>query len=110
VQTLSGGNLQKLVIARELSRTPALVVACYPTMGLDLAAAAAVYEALFDLARRGSAVLWISEDLDDLLRYAHRIVVMFQGRVAADADVAGLTREQVGAWMTGAGEAVEAAA
>ena len=110
VQTLSGGNLQKLVIARELSQAPALVVACYPTMGLDLAATTAVYEALFDLARRGSAVLWISEDLDDLMRYAHRIVVMLQGRVAAEANAAAVSRDQLGAWMTGASEAVEVAA
>jgi simple sugar transport system ATP-binding protein len=104
-QALSGGNLQKLVAARELSHLPALVVACYPTMGLDLAASARVYDALFALARSGSAVLWVSEDLDDLMRFAHRIVVLFRGRVAGVADVAAATREQLGAWMTGLTEA-----
>lgn len=107
---LSGGNLQKLVIARELSQVPALVVACYPTMGLDVAATSAVYEVLFDLARGGSAVLWISEDLDDLLRYAHRVVVLSHGRIVADADAGALTREQVGAWMTGLAESRPVAA
>ncbi len=99
--TLSGGNLQKLVAARELSGDPVLIVACYPAMGLDLAAAAAVYDALFEHARRGACVLWISEDLDDLLRYAHRIAVLYRGRVAGTVSAAAATREQLGAWMVG---------
>jgi simple sugar transport system ATP-binding protein len=73
-------------------------------MGLDLAASARVYQALFALARQGSAVLWVSEDLDDLLRFAHRIVVLFHGRVAGVADAGSATREQLGAWMTGVTE------
>ena len=100
---LSGGNLQKLVAARELSGAPAAVVACYPTMGLDVAAAAQVYEALFSLARSGSAVLWISEDLDDLLLHAHRIAVMFEGRVIAQFDASQATPALVGACMAGRG-------
>ncbi len=107
---LSGGNLQKLVAARELADAPAAVVACYPTMGLDVSATAQVYEALFGLARSGSAVLWISEDLDDLLLHAHRIAVMFEGRMMALFDTPGATRAQVGASMAGQGapEAVAA--
>lgn len=103
--TLSGGNLQKLVAARELAGSPALVVACYPTMGLDLAAAAAVFDALFAHAQRGACVLWIAEDLDDLLRYAHRIAVMVRGRIAGTVLAADATREQLGAWMVGHAEA-----
>ncbi|MEO8040121.1 MAG: ATP-binding cassette domain-containing protein [Betaproteobacteria bacterium] len=103
--TLSGGNLQKLVAARELSGTPALVVACYPTMGLDVAAAAAVYDALFAHARRGACVLWISEDLDDLMRYAHRIAVLYRGRVAGVIPATAATRQQLGAWMVGHAQA-----
>lgn len=98
---LSGGNLQKLVAARELEGTPAFVVACYPTMGLDVAAAAAIYGTLFDLASRGSAVLWISEDLDDLLRYAHRVAVMFRGRIAGHCDARPENRPRIGGWMIG---------
>ena len=98
---LSGGNLQKLVAARELADAPAAVVACYPTMGLDVSATAQVYDALFGLARSGSAVLWISEDLDDLLRHAHRIAVMFEGRVIALFDAAQATRAELGAPMAG---------
>lgn len=101
-ESLSGGNLQKLVAARELSATPALVIACYPTMGLDVTATAQIYEALFELARRGSAVLWISEDLGDLLRYSHRIAVMLGGRVVKVLDTRQTQASDVGAWMTGA--------
>ncbi|MGA0571498.1 ABC transporter ATP-binding protein [Variovorax sp. VNK109] len=98
---LSGGNLQKLVAARELSGMPGAVVACYPTMGLDVTATAQVYESLFGLAAQGSGVLWISEDLDDLLQHAHRIAVMHAGRIVAVVDAADATAEQIGAWMTG---------
>jgi ABC-type uncharacterized transport system ATPase subunit len=98
---LSGGNLQKLVAARELADAPAAIVACYPTMGLDVSATAQVYDALFGLARSGSAVLWISEDLDDLLQHAHRIAVMFEGRVIALFDAAQATPAKVGACMAG---------
>ncbi|MFM7533606.1 MAG: ABC transporter ATP-binding protein [Rubrivivax sp.] len=98
---LSGGNLQKLVAARELSHGPAAVVACYPTMGLDVSATAQVYETLFGLARDGAAVLWISEDLDDLLQHAHRIAVFFEGRVVRVLDAWQTSAIEVGGWMTG---------
>ncbi len=101
-QTLSGGNLQKLVAARELSAVPSVVVACYPTMGLDVTATAQIHEALFELARRGSVVLWISEDLGDLLRHAHRIAVMLGGHVVQVLDARLTHAAEVGAWMTGA--------
>ena len=105
---LSGGNLQKLVAARELADEPAAIVACYPTMGLDVSATAQVYEALFGLARSGSAVLWVSEDLDDLLRHSHRIAVMFEGRVTALFDAAHVTRAELGACMAGQRQEVTA--
>jgi general nucleoside transport system ATP-binding protein len=99
--TLSGGNLQKLVAARELSQQPAAVLACYPTMGLDVTATAQVYESLFALARDGAAVLWISEDLDDLLQHAHRIAIMFEGRVVRVVDARKTSAFELGSWMTG---------
>lgn len=102
---LSGGNLQKLVIARELSGEPALIIACYPSMGLDAQATQAVYEALFAQARRGACVIWISEDLDDLLRYSHRIAVLSQGRIAGILDTAESDRQRLGLWMAGGREA-----
>ncbi len=105
---LSGGNLQKLVSARELCADPAFVVACYPTMGLDVAAAAMIYERLFEHAARGASVLWISEDIDDLLRHSHRIAVMYKGRIAGQVETAAASRHQLGMLMAGegAGEAL----
>lgn len=98
---LSGGNLQKLVIARELSRQRQLVVACYPTMGLDVHAAESVYVNLFAQAAGGACVVWISEDLDDLLHYAHRIAVMYHGRIVTIVPNAGADRYAIGRWMVG---------
>ena len=100
--TLSGGNLQKLVSARELGTPRPAILACYPTMGLDLAAIEMVYAAIFAQAAAGAAVLWISEDLDDLLAASHRIAIMREGAIVAILDNDGtLTREAVGALMTG---------
>lgn len=99
---LSGGNLQKLVIAREFSRERRLVVACYPTMGLDVSATQAVYAELFRHAEHGACVVWISEDLDDLLNYAHRIAVLHDGRITGIAHHESANRQMLGRWMAGA--------
>lgn len=98
---LSGGNLQKLVVGRELMQAKDLIVAAYPTMGLDAGAAHDIYQALFKRANEGAAVLWISEDLDDLLGYAHRIAVLQDGRIADVFDAAGADRYAIGRAMTG---------
>ena len=100
-RSLSGGNLQKLVIARELSGSPDLVVACYPTMGLDLIAADAVRQRLFEHAASGCAVLWMSEDLDDLLQYAHRVAVLFNGRLMGVVARELASRDRIGRLMAG---------
>ena len=98
---LSGGNLQKLVIARELSNAHRLVIACYPTMGLDVLAAQAVYRALFEQAAAGACVVWISEELDDLLAYAHRIAVIHGGSIAGIVRRRDASRQTIGHWMAG---------
>ena len=98
---LSGGNLQKLVIARELSGQPRLVIACYPTMGLDVLAAQAVYREMFRHAAQGACVVWVSEDLDDLLGYAHRIAVIHDGRIAGIVQHNEADRQVLGRWMAG---------
>lgn len=103
--TLSGGNLQKLVLARETGEPRPAVLMVFPTMGLDVAASADVYRRMVAAADEGAAILWISEEMDDLLAFAHRIVVLLEGRIAASFVNSGtLTREQLGAAMTG-GEA-----
>ncbi|MDF1720717.1 MAG: ATP-binding cassette domain-containing protein [Minwuia sp.] len=97
--TLSGGNLQKLVLGRELAGAPSLIVACYPTMGLDVAATRAVYRNLFEHLDRGAAIIWISEELDDLLDYAHRIAVLHGGRIVGVRDWASASRAEIGDLM-----------
>ena len=105
-RTLSGGNLQKLVVARELSGAPEVIVACYPTMGLDVNAARSVYEQLFARAAVGACVVWISEELDDLMAYAHRIAVIYGGRIVGTVAREAATRHYLGRLMTGATDAV----
>jgi general nucleoside transport system ATP-binding protein len=100
--TLSGGNLQKLVVARELSGSPALVVACFPTFGLDAAAARALQRELIAQAARGAAVVWISEELDPLLEHADRIAVLHRGRLHGPIPRAAASTSTLGAMMTGA--------
>ncbi len=81
VSTLSGGNQQRLVLARELSAEPALIVMENPTRGLDLAASAAVHARILDARARGAAVVVYSSDLDELLALADRVIVAFGGRL-----------------------------
>ncbi len=98
---LSGGNLQKLVIARELSDARRLVIACYPAMGLDVLATREVYRSLFEQAAAGACVVWISEELDDLLAYAHRIAVIHGGSIAGIVSRQDASRQTIGHWMAG---------
>ncbi len=94
---LSGGNQQKLVVARELSRAPAVIVAENPTRGLDISAAAAIHARLRAAAAAGAAVLFYSADLDEVLYLADRVIVVTRGTVAVAA--AGASRSEVGAMM-----------
>jgi len=99
--SLSGGNLQKLVLARELAQSPGLVIACYPTMGLDVAATHAVHRHLHALADGGACVIWFSEDLDELIARAHRIAVMRGGRIAGVLAREAASRQALGNLMSG---------
>jgi general nucleoside transport system ATP-binding protein len=100
--SLSGGNLQKFVVGREILREPGVLVVSQPTWGVDAGAAAVIRQALIDLAGRGAAVLVISQDLDELAEIADRIAVMFHGRLSAPLDAAEATREKLGLLMGGA--------
>jgi len=100
-QALSGGNLQKFVVGREVLRRPGVLVVSQPTWGVDAGAAGLIRQALLDLAREGAAVLVISQDLDELLEMADRIAVLFHGTLSPAAPVAGLTREAIGLRMGG---------
>jgi simple sugar transport system ATP-binding protein len=102
---LSGGNLQKFVLGRELLRNPTLLILVQPTWGLDAAAAAAVHGQLLQLRQAGAAVLVFSDDLDELLALADCIGVLFRGRLSQFFPVADATAERLGTLMSGAGDA-----
>jgi len=104
-RALSGGNQQKLVMARELSRKPRLLLASQPTRGLDFAASAFVHDALRAERDRGAAVLVQSLDLAEVLALSDRVAVMLAGRLVAVVDAAEATEARVGALMTGAAAA-----
>jgi general nucleoside transport system ATP-binding protein len=108
--SLSGGNLQKFQVGREILREPGILVVSQPTWGVDAGAAATIRQALVDLAGRGSAVLVISQDLDELAEIADRIAVMFHGKLSAPLEAAAATRERLGLLMGGADAASEAEA
>lgn len=94
---LSGGNQQKLVVARELCRNPAVIVAENPTRGLDISAAAAIHVRLKSAAAAGAAVLFYSADLDEVLRLAERVIVISRGTISEAR--AGASRSEIGAMM-----------
>ena len=98
---LSGGNVQKLILARELSGEPKLVVAAHPTYGLDVAAAALTQNVLLEQRKRGAGVLLVSEDLDELLKLADRIAVLFAGKLIGVVEVGETDREALGLLMAG---------
>jgi simple sugar transport system ATP-binding protein len=100
--SLSGGNLQKFIVGREILREPGVLIVSQPTWGVDAGAAATIRQALIDLAGRGAAVLVVSQDLDELAEIADRIAVMFHGKLSAPLDAAEATRETLGLLMGGA--------
>ena len=102
--SLSGGNLQKFVIGREIDRQPGVLVVSQPTWGVDAGAAAIIRQALIDLARSGSAILVISQDLDEVLEIADHVAVISKGHLSPSRPTSGLTREEIGLLMGGMGE------
>ncbi|MEM8662573.1 MAG: ABC transporter ATP-binding protein [Pseudomonadota bacterium] len=108
-QALSGGNLQKFVMGREMLQRPAALIINQPTWGVDAGAAANIRQALVDLAAGGASVVVLSQDLDELFQIAHRIAVISEGRLSAPAAAATLTRADVGLLMGGTHGASEPA-
>jgi general nucleoside transport system ATP-binding protein len=102
--SLSGGNQQKLVVGRELSGNPVLLIASHPTRGVDVGAQAAIWDHIRAARADGLAVLLVSADLDELIGLSDSIKVMLRGRFVADADPATVTPEDLGSAMTGAAE------
>ena len=102
--TLSGGNLQKFVVGREIMADPGVLAINQPTWGVDAAAAAHIRQALIDLTGRGAAVLVISQDLDELFEIASRIAVLHAGTLSVPVPTSETTREAIGLLMGGSGE------
>src|SRR4029079_10819975 len=99
---LSGGNQQKLIVGREMSGEPRLLIAAHPTRGVDVGAQAAIWDLLRQARAAGLAVLLISADLDELIGLSDTLRVILRGHIVASADPATVTPEELGSAMTGA--------
>lgn len=101
VKTLSGGNIQKVLLARVLVREPRVIVVSQPTRGLDIGATAYVRSELLAMRRQGAAIVLMSEDLDELLELSDRLIVLYDGRVAGRVEAENADRDQLGLLMAG---------
>lgn len=100
-RSLSGGNLQKFIIGREILQKPKILIAAHPTWGVDAGAAAAIHQALLDLKKEGAAIVIVSQDLDELFAIADRVAVIFDGKLSKSLPVHNTSVEQVGLLMGG---------
>ncbi len=100
--TLSGGNQQKIIVAREFSRPLTLLIASQPTRGLDVGSVQYIHERIVKQRDDGLAVLIVSSELDEVLALADRIAVMYRGRMAGPFEASTMTRERLGLLMAGA--------
>ena len=101
IGTLSGGMLQRTVVARELAHGPKVIIALYPTRGLDVRSAASAKELLRRASAGGAGVLLFSEDLDELAEMADRLLVLYEGRIVGEFPRGGWEAKTVGRLMTG---------
>ena len=99
--SLSGGNIQKVILARELSASPTVLLACQPTRGVDIGAAEYIHNRLIEQRELGTATLLISEDLDELLTLSDRLLVMHEGEIVKEFDPTTAHRHDIGAAMAG---------
>lgn len=102
VSALSGGNIQKVVVAREWNTQPKLMIAEQPTRGIDIGSAAYIHHQLIDMRNNGAAVLLVSADLNEVLKLSDRLIVMYEGEIVAHfASLKGVTESQLGLYMLG---------
>ncbi len=101
VRKLSGGNLQKVILAREISAQPKVLIAAYPTRGLDIGATENVRKILLEERNQGAAILLISEDLDEIFAISDRIAVLYEGQIMGEMAAAEADREVIGLMMAG---------
>ncbi len=103
VRSMSGGNQQKAIVAREISLLPELLIAVQPTRGLDVGAIEYIHKQLISQRDAGRAVLIISLELDEVMNIADRILVMYEGEIVANLDAKGVTAQELGLYMAGSG-------
>jgi ABC-type uncharacterized transport system ATPase subunit len=101
IKNLSGGNIQKLVLGRELARKPSILIAAQPTRGVDIGAIEYIHQCLLEERAKGTAILLVSEDLDEVQSLSDRIIVLYEGRIMGVVDSDAVTTEQLGAMMAG---------
>ncbi len=99
--SLSGGNLQKFIVGREMMQDPKLIIIAHPTWGVDAGAASSIHQAIIDLAGSGAAVLVVSQDLDELFAISNRIAVIAEGRLSVSRGIHEITIEEIGLLMGG---------
>jgi simple sugar transport system ATP-binding protein len=104
LKNLSGGNIQKLILARELSRKPKVLIAAQPTRGVDIGASEYIHLRLLEQRKAGTATLLISEDLDEIMALSDRIAVIYEGKIMGIVDCAKATQEELGLMMAGVKE------
>jgi ABC-type uncharacterized transport system ATPase subunit len=102
---LSGGNQQKLIVAREFDGNPVLLIAAQPTRGVDVGAIEFVHESLLGMRDEGAAVLLVSAELSEIMTLSDRIAVMYRGEIVATFDAGSVTEDELGLLMTGGGTA-----
>lgn len=100
-RSLSGGNLQKFVVGREMLQNPKILICAQPTWGVDVGAAAFIRQSLIDLAREGCAILVVSEELDEIYEVSDRVAVMAKGRLSPIKPIQETSTEEIGLWMSG---------
>jgi simple sugar transport system ATP-binding protein len=105
VRRLSGGNVQKILVGREIASSPKLLMAAYPVRGLDINSSYTIYNLLNEQKKRGVAVIFVGEDLDVILELCDRIMVLSGGKISGIVDGRTATKEQIGLLMTKTQEA-----
>ena len=104
VRRLSGGNVQKILVGREIANTPKLLMTAYAVRGLDINTSYSIYHLLNEQKEQGVAVIYVGEDLDVLLELSDRILVLCGGKISGIVDARATTKEEVGLLMTKHGE------
>jgi simple sugar transport system ATP-binding protein len=105
LSALSGGNQQKLVVARETSRPVSFLLAAHPTRGIDIGATDFIHQHFLQLKANGAGILLVSSELDEILKLSDRILVIYQGTIVAEVEKEKATESQLGLWMTSGGKA-----